>query len=136
MIATFTPDGGSLITLAGADAGHFDQPTGGAMEAAGSIQVTPLVRGAAPDRRHRGNVSFTYSFSVEKNFDHGTTYDDVIASNVALIQSVTAALGVFYLKTDAGGTLLTLTSADVRVSCPAPQGVVARRDFTITGIID
>ncbi len=129
MTAEFTPDGGSLITLAGADSsGWFDQPTGVQMGQDLAVQAADIVRGTKPKRYGRGNATRSVSFKVSKSYD---TWDLAVAGNASLIAALTD-IGTFVLKNAAGSTILTINQAKVTVTA-TDEGAVAVRNFSVEG---
>lgn len=94
------------------------------------VQTTPLVRGAAPFRAHRGNSLWTIRFRVTVSY---ADWDAVAAANIALAVTCASALGTFVLKNAAAATMLTLTDASVEMSS-SDGGAFAIREFSITGI--
>lgn len=131
MTATFTPTGGSLITLAGADANMVDQPTGLEGTATPVVETHNIVRADAPVRYHRGNVLHTRTFEVSKSY---ATHEDAMTANEELAATLSENLGTFRLKNAAGSTILELTSASVAMRFDAKAGSVARRVFTVEGV--
>lgn len=128
MTATFTPSGGSLVTLAGSDtSGCFDQPSGIQMSGATLVQSENLVRSASPARYDRGNHTRRCSFTVTKSY---ADWKAAVAANATLVAAV-EGLGVFILN-DGAGNILTINNATCTVDA-GDSGAFAVRSFTIDG---
>lgn len=128
MVATFTPDGGSPVTLAGSDSsGCFDQPSGIQMWGDTVVQGENIVRAEAPARYDRKNYTRGLRFRVEKSY---STWDDAVAGNAAMLDSV-KGIGVFTL-TSGVTTLLTINNAKVSMQL-GDGGSFASREFTVEG---
>lgn len=129
MTVTFTPDGGSPVTLAGADtASQFDAVQGMKISAEDVTQQAAIIRASRPRRYDRGNRTYTVTFAVTRSH----------ASYAASLAHVVAHAQLFTVLGDTvisdGVTTLTLEQCRVAAT-GGSNGVLSEWSYNITGTL-
>ena len=128
MTISYTPEGGSSVSLAGAESDLADGPLGMEGGAESAIQQEAIVRAAYPFRASRGNRVYTISFTVRRK------HTDYEAAHAAWLAHVQAFNNVGSCVFTQGSATLTLTKAQVTARGSIRLGATTEWVYTVTGI--
>ena len=127
MTINYTPEGGSVVSLAGTESDLADGPLGLTMSADAIMEETPIIRAAYPYRVARGNRTYRAGFSVRKKH---TDYEAAHAYVLAHVQEFNNVGSAVFTQ---GSAVLTLTKAQVRAQ-GVSAGATSEWTYEITGI--
>lgn len=128
MTVTYTPDGGSVVSLAGAESDEADGPLGLEGSTSRSVQQDAVIGAAVPARFARGNQVVEVSFSAKKAH---ASYEAAHEYWIGHVQAFNS-LGTVVITQ--GSEVMTLTAASVRAQ-GRTTGATSEWRYQVEGVI-
>lgn len=127
MTIVYTPEGGSGVTLAGAETDVADGPEGLDIGTTAEVETVPVVRSAYPFRAARGNRLYSFRFRAKKKH---ASYEAAVSYSIT---HIAAFNNIGSCVITQGSATLTLTKASVTARC-RHNGATTEWDYSIDGI--